>query len=117
MSRKKFSKEFKLKLLKEHENEIEGTVKLMFQPAEEIFEGSHDMIEAGLLKNPDVDAALMIHVMASMPMQAGTVIVSDGGVSAPAADYFTIKIQGKGCHGSMPNMGKSSCCCDTCQPQ
>ena len=74
------------KLLKDHEDEINGTVKLMFQPAEKIFEGSHDMIEAGLLKNPDVDAALMIHVMASMPMQAGTVIVSDGGVSAPAAD-------------------------------
>lgn len=32
-------------------------------------------------------------------------MVSDGGVSAPAADYFTIKIQGKGCHGSMPNAG------------
>lgn len=93
------------KLLKEHEDEINGTVKLMFQPAEEIFEGSHDMIEAGLLKNPDVDAALMIHVMAGMPFPTGTAIVSDGGVSAPAADYFTIKIQGKGCHGSMPNNG------------
>lgn len=93
------------KLLKEHEDEIEGTVKLMFQPAEEIFEGSHDMIEAGLLENPKVDAALMIHVMAGMPLPEGTVVVSDGGVSAPAADYFNIKIQGKGCHGSMPNAG------------
>lgn len=93
------------KLLKEHENEIEGTVKLMFQPAEEIFEGSHDMIEAGLLKNPDVDSALMIHVMAGMPFESGTVIVSSPGVSAPAADYFEIKVQGTGCHGSMPNMG------------
>ena len=93
------------RLLKAHEEEIEGTVKLMFQPAEEIFEGSHDMLEAGLLKNPDVDAALMIHVMASMPFKTGTCIVSDGGVSAPAADYFSIKIQGKGCHGSMPNVG------------
>lgn len=93
------------KLLKEHEDEIEGTVKLMFQPAEEIFEGSHDMIEAGLLENPKVDAALMIHVMAGMPLPEGTVVVSDGGVSAPAADYFKIKIQGKGCHGSMPNAG------------
>ena len=37
------------RLLKAHEDEIEGTVKLMFQPAVEIFEGSHDMIEAGLL--------------------------------------------------------------------
>ena len=88
-----------------HEDEIEGTVKLMFQPAEEIFEGSHDMIEAGLLENPKVDAALMIHVMAGMPFPAGTVIVSAPGVSAPAADYFEIKVQGKGCHGSMPNTG------------
>ena len=47
------------RLLKAHEDEIQGTVKLMFQPAEEIFEGSHDMIEAGLLENPKVDAALM----------------------------------------------------------
>lgn len=93
------------RLLKAHEDEIEGTVKLMFQPAEEIFEGSHDMIEAGVLKNPDVDAAMMIHVMAGLPLPAGTVISCDGGVSAPAADYFYIDIQGKGCHGSMPNNG------------
>ena len=93
------------RLLKKHEDEIEGTVKLMFQPAEEIFEGSNDMIEAGLLENPQVDAALMIHVMAGMPFPAGTVIVSAPGVSAPAADYFEIKVQGTGCHGSMPNIG------------
>jgi hippurate hydrolase len=93
------------RLLKAHEAEIEGTVKLMFQPAEEIFEGSKDMIKYGLLENPHVDAALMIHVMAGMPFPAGTVIVSSPGVSAPAADYFEIKVQGKGCHGSMPNTG------------
>ncbi|MGN0436288.1 MAG: M20 family metallopeptidase [Wujia sp.] len=93
------------RILKQHEDEIEGTIKLMFQPAEEIFEGSHDMIQAGLLKNPDVDGALMIHVMAGMPFPAGTVVVSASGVSAPAADYFEIKVKGKGCHGSMPNTG------------
>ena len=93
------------RLLKEHEEEIEGTIKLMFQPAEEVFEGSKDMIESGLLENPRVDAALMIHVMANMPFPAGTVVVSAPGVSAPAADYFDIKVQGKGCHGSMPNTG------------
>lgn len=93
------------RLLKAHEDEIDGTVKLMFQPAEEIFEGSKDMIGAGVLKNPDVDAAMMIHVMAGLPLPAGTVISCDGGVSAPAADYFYIDIQGKGCHGSMPNNG------------
>lgn len=93
------------RLLKAHENEIDGTVKLMFQPAEEIFEGSNDMIEAGVLDNPMVDAALMIHVMAGMPFEPGAVIVSSPGVSAPAADYFEIKVKGNGCHGSMPNMG------------
>lgn len=93
------------RLLKSHEYEIEGTVKLMFQPAEEIFEGSDDMINAGVLNSPDVDAAIMIHVMAGLPIPAGTVISCDGGVSAPAADYFYIDIQGKGCHGSMPNNG------------
>lgn len=93
------------KLLKMHEDEINGTVKLMFQPAEEIFEGSADMIRAGVLEDPRVDAALMIHVMAGMPLEPGTVIVSDPGVSAPAADYFEIRVKGKGCHGSMPNMG------------
>lgn len=93
------------RLLKAHEDELCGTVKLDFQPAEEIFEGAHDMITSGLLDNPKVDAALMIHVSAAMPMPAGNVIVCSGGVSAPAADCFTIKVQGKGCHGSMPDKG------------
>lgn len=93
------------KLLKEHEEELQGTVKLMFQPAEEILAGSKDMIEAGVIENPQVDAAMMIHVMAGMKLSTGTVIVSDGGVSAPSADMFTIDIQGKGCHGSMPQNG------------
>lgn len=92
-------------LLKRYEDEIEGTIKLMFQPAEEIFEASKDMIESGLLENPNVDAALMIHVMAAMPFKPGTVIVSSPGISAPCADYFEINIQGKGCHGSMPDTG------------
>ena len=93
------------KLLKDNESEINGTVKLMLQPAEEIFEGSQDMINSGLLENPTVDGAMMIHIMAGMPFEPGTAIVSSAGVSAPAADYFEIRVQGKGCHGSMPNTG------------
>lgn len=93
------------KLLKSHEAKLHGSVKFMFQPAEEIFEGSKDMIQSEVLKNPTVDAALMIHVMANLALPAGTAIVCDGGISAPAADYFSIKVQGKGCHGSMPNTG------------
>lgn len=93
------------KILKAHESELGGTVKLMFQPAEEIFEGSKDMIASGALENPRPDAALMIHVAAGMPLPAGTVVVSAPGVSAPAADYFTIRVHGKGCHGSAPQNG------------
>ena len=93
------------KILKAHESELGGTVKLMFQPAEEIFEGSKDMIASGVLENPRPDAALMIHVAAGMPLPAGTVVVSAPGVSAPAADYFTIRVHGKGCHGSAPQNG------------
>lgn len=93
------------KLLMENRDAFRGHVKLMFQPAEEIFEGSANMLQNGILKNPDVDAAIMIHVTAGMPVPAGTVIVSAGGVSAPAGDYFSVHVQGKGCHGSAPQNG------------
>ena len=92
------------KLLKEQEAAIPGTVKLMFQPAEEIFKGAEDMIAAGILENPPVDAAMMGHVFAGMPMPTGMICVADG-ISNAAADVFTIRIQGKGCHGSSPNAG------------
>ena len=93
------------RILKDYENEIEGTVKLMFQPAEEIFEGAHDMILAGVLENPNVDAGMMIHVTAGMPFPAGTPLVMSPGVSASACDFFEIRIQGKGCHGAQPELG------------
>lgn len=93
------------RLLKEQEEQLQGTVKLMFQPAEELLEGAADMLEANVLSDPHVDAGLMIHVLVNMPFEPGTAIVASGGVSAPAADYFTIHIQGEGCHGSMPNLG------------
>lgn len=92
-------------LLKNHEDELQGQVVLCFQPAEETLEGAKDMIEAGVLRDTTPDAALMIHVTVGMPFETGTVVVCNSGVSAPAADYFEIKIQGKGCHGAMPQMG------------
>lgn len=90
------------KLLKEHENEINGTVKLMFEPGEEVMQGAKDMLEHGVLQNPSVDAGIMLHVMAGMPLPTGTIIVTPKGVSSPACDNFTIEITGKGGHGSMP---------------
>ena len=74
------------KLLKEHEDEIEGTVKLEFQPAEEIFQGSLDMLKNGLLENPKVDAAVMFHVLAGMPLPAGMVLVPGGGITMASCE-------------------------------
>ncbi len=92
-------------LLKDHEEDICGTVKLMFQPAEETLGGALDMIQHGILQNPQVDAAMMIHVMTGSPVPEGTVIIAPAGISAPAADMFEIHIQGQGCHGASPNTG------------
>ena len=91
------------KLLKEHEAEIVGTVKLEFQPAEEIFQGSPDMLSAGLLESPHVDAAVMIHVTAGMPLPSGTVMVSGGGISSTSCEQYHITVKGKGGHGSTPH--------------
>lgn len=93
------------RLLKQHEEDLRGQVILCFQPAEELLEGAKDMIDAGVLRDTMPDAALMIHITANMPLETGSVIVCDGGISAPAADYFEIQIQGKGVHGAMPELG------------
>ena len=50
------------KLLKENEDKLNGTVKLMFQPGEEILAGAKEMLDHGLLENPHVDAAMAIHI-------------------------------------------------------
>lgn len=91
------------KILKKHEAEIKGTVKLMFQPAEEIMEGAHDMIEAGLLENPKVDAGMMIHVAPAMPLENGTVIVGHEGIMMASCDWLEIHIHGKSGHGATPS--------------
>lgn len=92
-------------LLMKHKESLKGAVKLMFQPAEEILSGASDMMDAGVLENPRVDVAIMIHVTTGTPMPTGTIYVPSTGVSSPAADYFTIHVQGKGCHGSTPEKG------------
>ena len=82
------------KMLKENEDSLEGTVKFMFQPAEETFEGSKDMIEAGILENPKVDAALAYHVAAGqLPM--GLCMYND-------KDTMMFSVYGKGAHGAYP---------------
>lgn len=93
------------KILKNFESEINGTVKFMFQPAEEPLAGAADMISDGLLSDNTVKAAFMIHSITGVPISAGTLIVASGGVSSPAADYFKITVKGISCHGSTPQMG------------
>lgn len=93
------------KLLKEAKNDINGTVKLIFQPAEETLEGCKNMLENGLITNTKTDTAIMLHVLSGVNIESGTVIVSSGGVSAPSADFFEIKVKGKSSHGSSPHKG------------
>lgn len=93
------------KLLKSREKELNGQIKLLFQPAEETLEGSVDVLKSGVLSDPKVKAAMMLHVMTATELPTGNAVVASGGVSAPAADFFTVRVQGKGCHGSMPHKG------------
>ncbi|MBQ5673631.1 MAG: amidohydrolase [Lachnospiraceae bacterium] len=91
------------KLLKKHESELEGMVKLMFQPAEETMDGGKMMIEAGVCDG--VDGAMGMHVFTNVDMPVGTVCMMGRKAKMAAVDWFTIKITGKGCHGAMPDSG------------
>lgn len=89
------------KLLKDHESELKGTVKLMFQPGEEMGYGSKTMIDDGLLENPKVDAAMAIHIFSTTPVGKVTYC---SGVASSSLDTFAIHIQGKGGHSSTPDL-------------
>lgn len=90
------------RLLKERESTLKGTVKFMFQPGEETFEGARDMIAAGILENPKVDAAMAVHVTAGR-LPAGSYMYNDSGAMMCSADGFRITISGKGGHGAYPH--------------
>ncbi len=90
------------KLLKEHQNEIKGTVKLVFQPDEEGFTGAKSMLSAGVLKNPEPDVGLALHVHSGTP--SGLVLCGRGTYMA-GCTLFRIRVKGVGCHGAMPETG------------
>lgn len=88
------------KLLKEEEDTLPGTVKLMFQPAEETLEGAKAMLADGILESPKVDGAMGVHMAPVIP--CGIVGYSKGVVNT-SSDCFTISINGKGGHGASPH--------------
>ena len=90
------------KMLKENESALEGTVKFMFQPAEETFEGARDMISQGILENPAPDAALAYHVTAGK-MPVGIYMYNSTGTMMFSVDGFRITIRGRGAHGAYPH--------------
>ena len=90
------------KLLKQNQDKIEGTIKLVFQPDEEGFTGAKKMIEAGVLENPKVDAAMAMHVNSGTP--SNLVLCGLGPIIA-GCNRFRIVVRGSGCHGAMPELG------------
>ena len=90
------------RLLKQNQDQIEGTVKLVFQPDEEGFTGAKKMIEAGVLENPKVDAAMAMHVNSGTP---SNLVVCGKGTSIGGCYRFRIVVKGTGCHGAMPETG------------
>nr|WP_122011795.1 amidohydrolase [Maliibacterium massiliense] len=88
------------RVLSSVKDELCGTVKLLFQPAEEVAQGAKKVIAQGALDG--VDMIFGIHIAATVP--AGVVALCNG-PSAAAADIFRIKVTGKACHGAMPEQG------------
>ncbi len=85
--------------LRKYPDKFKGTVKIIFQPAEESPGGAKPMIEAGILQNPKVDAIFGLHLWNYLPK--GTIGVRKGALMA-AVECFELKIQGKGGHGAIP---------------
>ncbi|MEA5510005.1 M20 family metallopeptidase [Crocosphaera sp. UHCC 0190] len=84
----------------QHRQDFQGTVKIIFQPAEESPGGAKPMIEEGALKNPDVDGIIGLHLWNNLPL--GTIGVRSGPLMA-AVECFRLNLFGKGGHGAMPH--------------
>ena len=89
------------RLLKEREDELEGTVKFMFQPDEEGLTGAQAMIDAGVMENPKVDGAFGMHITGE-GLPCGHIGFHEGPFMA-SSDRFTITLHGKGGHGAYPH--------------
>ncbi|SCJ49868.1 Uncharacterized hydrolase YxeP [Anaerotruncus sp. 2789STDY5834896] len=88
------------RLLSEIRDQYSGTVRLLFQPAEEVCEGAKLMIEQGAMQG--VDYAYGIHIIAQQPVGK---IMGRAGATHAATDQYKITIKGKVCHGAAPHTG------------
>ncbi|WP_461207470.1 M20 metallopeptidase family protein [Clostridium sp. DL1XJH146] len=88
-------------ILAEMKEYIHGNIKFCFQPAEEVEGGAERMINAGILDNPKVDAAIGAHVWSKI--EAGKIGVKSGALMA-SPDMFHITISGKGGHAAHPDL-------------
>jgi amidohydrolase len=91
-------------VLSKNKNELKGTVKFLFQPAEEGLPageegGAYLMIKEGVLENPKVDVVFGLHIMSWLPV--GTLGYRSGPLMA-AVDGLNIKVKGLGAHGARP---------------
>lgn len=94
-------------VLSKNKSELKGTVKFIFQPAEEgppagEEGGANVMVKEGVLENPKVDVIFGMHIEAGYEL--GKVYYRPGGMMA-ASDWFTIKVKGKQAHGADPWLG------------
>ncbi|WP_299162642.1 amidohydrolase [uncultured Eudoraea sp.] len=94
-------------VLSKNKDKIKGTVKFIFQPAEEGAPPGEEggallMVKEGVLKNPDVDAIFGLHIKSEIPV--GVIRYKSGGTMA-AAQRFVINVKGKQSHGSQPWLG------------
>lgn len=87
-------------LLQERKEELQGNVKILFQPAEESSHGAETVLETGVFS--DVTAIFGLHTAAYLPV--GTLGIREGSVMA-AVDRFELNITGTGCHGGHPDEG------------
>lgn len=88
------------KLLSNHRDELNGRVKFVFQPAEEIGDGAKSMIEDGVLTSPKPDISLGIHLWNDLEVGIASIV---SGPVMSGISKFEIEVTGKGGHGAMPH--------------
>lgn len=89
------------RMLSAHPAKLSGTIKFVFQPAEEGLGGAESLIDAGVLENPAVDCALALHLWNEKP--TGWIGISTG-PSMAGGEIFKVKVIGKGGHGAAPHL-------------